>query len=335
MVKERGSRWPIKVLSLLLAVFLWMYVTNELNPTKEQVLRQIPVETRGLGAGLAVLNMSRQVTLRVQGNQNVMADLAARSVEVSVDLSGVKAGKSRLPVSVKLPPGVRLVDVTPDEIMVEIDRLAEKHVHIKPEVTSRPAEGYRQMKAVVKPSQVVLKGPQKVLAGIDAALARVDLRDRTVNVLETVPVQLLDKQGKVVEKPGVDIVPAQVEVFVPIVVELPSRTVPVKVPVTGVPAEGLEVTAVIPEPKTVTVTGRWEVLAGIREITAEAVDITGVKEDVLRAVRLRLPAGVTSPATPEVRVLIRVGPVTGQPQAPGPGTQAPPQEDRDTAPGGA
>jgi len=76
-------------------------------------------------------------------------------------------------------------------------------------------------------------------------------------------------------------------------------------------------------------------LAGITEVVTEAVDVTGVKEDALKAVRLRLPAGVTSPAIPEVRVLVRVGPETGQPQGPGPGAQAPLPGDGNPTPGGA
>jgi len=325
MDKYRGGAWPIKVISVLLAVFLWIYVTNELNPTKEQVLRQIPIEPRRLAAGLAVAAMPGEVSLRVQSSQNVIADLTGKSVEVWVDLSGVRAGENRLPVQVKLPAGVRLTDVSPGQITVEIDRLTEKHVHVKAEVTSRPAEGYRQLKPVVKPSQVVLKGPEKVLAHIEGALARVDIQDRTGNVLETVPVQLVDRQGKVVEKPGVHIVPGQVEVFVPVAAELPSKTVPLKVTVTGTPAEGLVITAVIPETKTVTVTGQREILAGIRVISTEAVDVTGAGEDVFKTVRPVLPAGVTSTGAPGIGVLVKIGPQTGPGEAPETGPEAGPQ----------
>lgn len=330
MEKNRGSFWVMRIISILLAVFLWMYVTNELNPTKEQVLRQIPIEPRGLAGGLVIREMPDNVNLRIQGNQNVMADLTGKSVEVWVDLKGVREGTVQAPVQFKLPAGVRLVDISPGQVTVRIDRVAEKHVHVKVDTASQPAEGYRQMKPAAKPSQVVIKGAESILAVIVDAVVRVDMQGRTGNVLETVPVQLLDKQGQVVDNPGVEVVPVQVEVFVPVVVELPSKTVPVKVPVTGTPAEGQIVGEVIPEPKTVTVTGRREVLAGVTEITTEPVDVTGAKEDVFKTVRPALPAGVASPAVPEVRVLVKIGPSVT------PGT--PPQTDnadRNVSPGGA
>lgn len=323
-MEKNRSLWLMRIISILLAVFLWIYVTNELNPTKEQVLRQIPIETRGLETGLVVGDMPDNVSLRVQGNQNVMADLTGKSVEVWVDLNGVREGNALVPVQVKLPAGVRLMDISPGKVTVQIERIVEKHVRVKVETTSRPADGYRQMKPAAKPSQVVIKGPESVLAAVDAAAARVDMQGRTGNVLETVPVQLIDRQGRVVDNPGVAVVPGQVEVFVPVVNELPSKTVPVRVTVTGIPAEGQVVGEVIPEPRTVTVTGRREVLDGIREIATEAVDVTGAKEDVFKTVRPVLPAGVASPAAPEVRVLVKIGPAA---QEPGPqaGSQSEPQ----------
>lgn len=307
MDKYRGGAWLMKVISIVLAVFLWIYVTNELNPTKEQVLRQVPIEARGLVQALAIREMPHDVNLRVQGNQNVVVDLTGKSVEVWVDLSKVREGENKLPVQVKLPTGVRLVEVRPAEVAVQIDRLAEKHAHVKVAVVSQPVGGYRYLTPVAKPSQVIVKGPAKVLAGIDVVQVKVDLTDRSSNVLETIPLQAVNEQGMIIDKPGLHIVPGQAEVFVPVVEDLPQKIVPVKVPVAGAPAAGWVVTAVIPLTETVTVTGMQEVLAGIGEVRTDEVDVTGVKEDLVKTVRLVLPAGVTSPVTPEVRVLVKIG----------------------------
>lgn len=42
--------WGLKLLSAALAVILWVYVTNELNPTKEQEYKNLAVDMRGISS---------------------------------------------------------------------------------------------------------------------------------------------------------------------------------------------------------------------------------------------------------------------------------------------
>ena len=91
----------------------------------------------------------------------------------------------------------------------------------------------------------------------------------------------------------INVTPSQVDVLVPVVHELPAKTVPVKTPVEGTPGEGYEVGRIVVEPELITILGEQPVLDSIESITTEPVNIDGATQDVVERVAVIVPKGVT------------------------------------------
>ncbi len=65
------------------------------------------------------------------------------------------------------------------------------------------------------------------------------------------------------------------------------------------------------DPPAIPVSGPLEIMQGLSAISTEPVDVTGLKADATRTVRLRLPAGVQSPRD-NVNVRLHVTPAQGE-----------------------
>jgi YbbR domain-containing protein len=68
---------------------------------------------------------------------------------------------------VSLRPGIALVAVQPDSLLLELDRLAQKRVPVVPDYAMTFREGYGQSgSALMVPDSVTISGAESVLAGI-------------------------------------------------------------------------------------------------------------------------------------------------------------------------
>lgn len=238
MSKTGKGEWGLKVLSLLVAVVLWVYVSNELNPTKEQEYKELTIEIRGVGANLAVSELPGNATLRVQASQSVISELNPKAIEVFVDLSSIKAGKNRVPIQVNVPSGVKVVELRPQIVSVNVEPFTEKQVSVKAGFFGRVAKGYKVLTIKPKPDDVILRGPKSVLDKINFASADVQLKGRKLSFSETVPIRLEDKSGNSYDERLIKRSPSTADVFVSVVPELPTKTVQIIPRITSEPIKG-------------------------------------------------------------------------------------------------
>jgi YbbR domain-containing protein len=81
--------------------------------------------------------------------------------------------------------------------------------------------------------------------------------------------------------------------------------------VQGTLADGYNLIGVSSDPPAIAVTGSLEVLQSASFLGTEPIDVTGLRADTTRTVRLRLPAGLAV-ARDSVSVRIRVQPASGE-----------------------
>ncbi|MCL6612161.1 MAG: hypothetical protein K6T66_11540 [Peptococcaceae bacterium] len=296
-----GIKWrnmALRILSVLLAVLLWIYATNEQNPVNDQIL-SIQLQRRDPPAGMVVSgSIPSNVSIRVQGSRTRVAALTPADFQAVLDLSGLSEGDHNVPVKVSPPPGIQVIQVTPGRVYVVVESVVEKQVDVAAAFKGNPAKGYTALEPAIQPSKVTLRGPGSKVNAIDHIKVTVDVESATGVVDQTVPVSSGQN--------GVTVSPQSVRVTVP-VTPLPSKTVAVRAGVVGEPAREYEMAGVTVNPANVQVTAPSEALSGINWVETENIDIKGADRDVTVRIGVRLPTGAVEikPAAVEVTVHLR------------------------------
>ncbi len=104
------SQWVPKVLCLIAAVILWIFVMNEQNPFSERTL-MVPIQIQNLDEdNKVILNRTAEIQINIRGPRLSFAEIRAEEIKVSVDLKEVSKGTFRFPLKVVLPSGIELVE---------------------------------------------------------------------------------------------------------------------------------------------------------------------------------------------------------------------------------
>jgi YbbR domain-containing protein len=190
----------------------------------------------------------------------------------------------------------------PAAIAVNIDQVATVSEPVTPQAVHPPPDGFHIVSMTPATDKVTVLGPKSQLNGI-SVVAQIDLSQHSQPFDWTGPLTILDSDKKAVPQLTAD--PAQVIVHVLIEADSVTETKSVGFTTIGQPAPGYRVTNVQVSPLTVNASGLAAALAGLNQITSDPVDITGAREDVIRVVTLRPPAGITlSQRTVQVHVFI-------------------------------
>lgn len=282
----------------MLAIILWVYVSNEQNPAGERLLNISLEHTEPAKNLLITEGMPEVVKVRVVGNKNQLANLTPGDFKAVVDLAGGAIGDHILPVQVSAPSGVRVAQVNPEKVHLSIDLLAEKKIPVTVSLKGTLAPGYVAMAPECRPKILSASGPEKVLSTIKQVTAVVDITSATKDVDETVKVST--------GVAGVTLNPAVVQVVVPIASTALSKTVPVKLQVSGAPVAGCTLIRSYSEPGSVQIFGPAEVLDKIFELRTELVDINLIDKNLVKDVGLVPVAGVVGYQPGQVKVYLEV-----------------------------
>ena len=291
MRKFFASDTAIKILSIIAAIVMWLYVMNEQNPQVTYVIRDVPVKLQNLDETKFALkdnSIEYKVNVRVSGRRSLVANLKPSDIHAQVNLRGRMEGDNLIRVDVSTPPNVELIDVSPREIMVTLEAIIEEQLPVSVDIIGVPAPGFAVDRPTSKPQAVVVKGPRSLVNAVKKVSASIDVTDTNSTIVSTLPVRVLDAQNK--EQKGVTFRPEVVEVTVPIV---PVSNVQVLPNIRGNPPEGYIIRDVRIDPPTVVVTGGHEILDGLQSLGTESINVEGATSTVSTDVKLILLKGVS------------------------------------------
>jgi YbbR domain-containing protein len=200
--------WSLKLLSLAIALVLWLVVTGQNEPVTAHVNVQLNFIRP---QSLEISNdPPRTVDVMLTGSRTKLDDLTALDLVATVDLSDQQPGERVLRLADKaqiaLPQGVKVDGYQPSVVPIRLEPIVERQVAIEPKLEGKPPDGYEVY--AVRPSKafVLVRGPesrvkalQKVITesiwlsgrketftasslGIDVPDTKVDLLDPVVNV---------------------------------------------------------------------------------------------------------------------------------------------------------
>jgi len=306
MVRLDWHKNSIKLLSILLAFILWVYVSNEQNPLGEKVLN-INLEYTGLAPNFLIAGgMPENIRVRVLGNKNQLAGLTQGDFKAVINIPEGKTGEIALPVQLSVPPGLRVAQVDPEEVIISVDIVVEKEIPVIVSLHGTPAQGYTALAPVCRPGTVTARGPGKIVNGINHASAVVDITSAVKDIEQTVPVST--------GIAGISLSPSVTRVVVPVALAELSKTIPVRSQVVGTPAAGFTVKRSYSEPETVQVFGAVEALSTIVDLKTEPVDISAIDKNLVKEVGLVLVPGITGVQPGRVKVYVEVDKIEARSQ---------------------
>jgi YbbR domain-containing protein len=201
------ENWSIKLVSLVLSLMLWFYVTSK---GKTEMTLTAPLEMRNIPQNMAVVgDVPSSMEVRIQGQERILRDITVGKKVVGIlDLSRTREGENvvRLsPDDISRPSEVTVTHMSLSEVKVKLEPLVRKIFRLKPVVHGAPAAGYRVSGFTVAPPRITVEGPESLMRALDKLQTTpIDIQgaNETMTVEPKIdyqgqPVKLLEKKIEV------------------------------------------------------------------------------------------------------------------------------------------
>ena len=203
--------WPLKFVSLMIAVVIWYVVGREDMVDK---IVTVPIEVINMPRDLIIANQfKKEIEVTVSGPRAAIEDMTSRSVTRQINLSNASPGTSVIENgkdSIAVPRGVTVLRIQPSSILLSLDKLVQKDFPVASVTKGEVASGYQLEPIKLEPDSISITGPQTILGQLDELRTKIiDLTNLTRSRQLQIP---LDLSPEIVELIGETSVTASIHV---------------------------------------------------------------------------------------------------------------------------
>jgi hypothetical protein len=182
IILSLAENWPAKVLSIALALILFVF--HEMSTlTTRTIIIPLTVETNSaLAPGSAY---PRSVRVRLRGESEGVKSILDSDVEAYLDFSRHESeGQYRAPVQIRrkgsaLVPEPLEITVNPLEVSVNLDKRINKTIPLAASIQGNAADGFELVSYSVSPDEITVSGPLRIMEAInDIKTDPIDLEGR-------------------------------------------------------------------------------------------------------------------------------------------------------------
>jgi YbbR domain-containing protein len=305
-----GSNLTSLILSLLLALVIWISAVTSANPNTEAEFT-LPLEVIQQASDIAIVDaLPESVNVKLLAPESIIQQLEEDNPLVAnINLSDISAGRYRFPVQIIIPDQlkpIRILEQNPKQLELSISNLVSRTLTITIQVEGEPAVGYQTSGLSWEGSTVTVTGPEGRVQEVVSVVGTLDISDATGTISRTVSLQARNASGEAVT--GITLNPANVDVNQSISLRGGYRNLAVNVTTVGSVEPGYRFTSITPAPPTVMVFSEdpqlVEGLPGY--VNTKPLDLTGVDDYLETILELDLPQGVSVIGDPTVLVQVNV-----------------------------
>lgn len=291
------------LLSLAIAVGIWLYVVTVVSPNSDKIFYNVPVATQSEALlhdrGLMITETDvTTVSLHLEGNRTDLNKLSNSNIIVTVDVSKIgEAGYHSLPYNISYPGNiaqnaVTTLSKTPGVITVKVEERISKPVPVNVVYSGQLVDNFMADKEnrVLDVETVSVTGPKSVVDQITMAKIDVDLTGRSESLSERFTYTLCNDQEEPVDAKLVTTDVADIALTLKIMRVKEISLVVKIVEGGGATAETSKITI---EPKTIWVSGSDTLLENIESLEIGTIELAEIPEDQTLTFPIKLPEGIT------------------------------------------
>ena len=301
MKKSLMNKSTLKILSLLIAILIWVVVKNVQDPMLVKVITRIPVTIVNesyLASNLEVpllIEGQDTVNVKVKGRESVVKELKREDFTAIADMTQIISMETTprmVPVKVSCEGLLDSdISVTPGNIQVDIEEQTsvEKIIAVNTGDTI-PDKNYEVGVLKANPEKVTISGPESIVNKIDRVVALVDVSGQKETKIE------LDSELKIYDKNQDELSEKQLSYLdlkeirnnkIKVTAEFwkAQNKISLKAESSGSPKYGYQVSEIKLVPDTISIAGTDEALQKLAEagnsleIPGSMIDVSGKSSD--------------------------------------------------------
>lgn len=163
--------WPIKLICLIVAIFLYIFHQTSLVERKNFV---VPLQVIENGQVMNVDSVPTSVTLSVRALSDDVSDIHINDFTALLDLSSIsESGEYEIPIKVSISDNLKKFEsleirIRPSStVKVKVEEKIVKFIPLEASVSGEPASGYFVESLILEPSSVSVVGPASIVEKIE------------------------------------------------------------------------------------------------------------------------------------------------------------------------
>ena len=191
----------LAILSIILALFVWIYILYVLNPVNEKKFDDIPVDVLSAFEGstlddrgyMMLESAQDKIDVTVSGTRAALLNFSEEDLKISLDMNSIlSAGERSVKVIVTSNnSNIKVTDYYPTEINIKFAVEATREIPVEILQVGALPEGYEIDEQTVSPQNITVTGPADTVAEIDKAYVKISLDNVKENFSGTYDISLV------------------------------------------------------------------------------------------------------------------------------------------------
>ena len=289
MINKLKYNSKIKIISLLSAMVLWMYVMAIVDPEETKLFENIPVTITNkneLNERDLVIYPEQDLTtnIYVTGKLSNLKKVTKDDINVYGQINNPLEGNNEIYLKVSTSQRVNY-DFKNPVMIVTLEKIISEDKSIKVDITGSGKNNVDNIMLQDNIDKVSISGPRSLVNKVKRVVGTVKVSGESNNFSQSIKLEPVDANGKVVE--GVELEKDSVNVNI---ILLAQKTVPIILKLSDNSESGVNYTM---SQNTVTIKGKKDIVDSINNIETQPVKLSEILPGTSKDIYLQVPSGIT------------------------------------------
>lgn len=289
MINKLKYNSKIKIISLLSAMVLWMYVMAIVDPEETKLFENIPVTITNkneLNERDLVIYPEQDLTtnIYVTGKLSNLKKVTKDDINVYGQINNPLEGNNEIYLKVSTSQRVNY-DFKNPVMIVTLEKIISEDKSIKVDITGSGKNNVDNIMLQDNIDKVSISGPRSLVNKVKRVVGTVKVNGELNDFSQSIKLEPVDANGKVVE--GIELEKDSVNVNITL---LTQKTVPITLKLSDNSESGVNYTM---SQNTVTIKGKKDIVDSINDIETQPVKLSEISPGTSKDIYLQVPSGIT------------------------------------------
>ena len=286
MIEKLKENTKIKLISLLSAIVLWMYVMAVVDPQETKVFEGVPVSITNIDElkndnFVVYPEVDLTTDVYVTGKLSALKNISKDDITVYGTITDAKEGNNAVYLKVNTSKGVSC-NLKPDTLIIPLDRVVEERRSIDVVVEGKYKSYLDTLQ--LEEDSIKIYGPRTLVGLVQKIQATLTLDVNKDNFTTSLKLTPVDENGNKVD--GVTLETDSVNANISLLVE---KNVPINVVFSD---NNDNIDKYELSQSSITIRGKKQIIDATTSINTKAIDVSNITSDESKEVQLDIPQGI-------------------------------------------